>query len=713
MKLTKNFWTKMIPVFVMVFATIFLSVSVYTQMVETEKESCWERLEIATGSTAGKIKVRLDDNTNFLKAVSDSYILTHNIDNAVEVGKYLNSVMEMTIFERIDVIQPDNTLITQTGEIVKRGGKLTFEELAADGISISGRRTSSFTGREVICCTVPIEENGEILGVLVGTMDCGTLSNLFEVATYGKEAQIFLIDCADGNYLIDNWHQELGNIKELGIRKGIDGTGIVDMTSAIMNREEARFAYISETNGENSYQYCAPVDGYNWELCVVVQEDVVFDHANDLRDILLRVGVVEAVLVFLYITWNILLARLAYKSEEKAMYLEYEKAKNEARSRFISNMSHDIRTPLNGIVGMLQIIKNHRSDEERVDDCLRKIAVSTEYLSTLASDMLDINEIENNKLVLQEDQIDIKQLAEELDVVVGSRAKDSHVEYHMDCSKLQHPYVIGSEVHIKRILVNLIGNAIKYSKDAGRKVWVTISDEAIDSDLTKRMYKFVIKDNGIGMTEEFQKNMYNAFEQEKQSARSAYQGYGLGLTIVNYLVKKMNGEIDLESKKGVGSTFTVLLPFKLDEKDRSTEQDEDTTVNLNGVRILIVEDNEFNREVAETLLTDAGAEVSTALNGEVAVQMFETSEPGTYHLIVMDIMMPVMDGCEATRQIRAMDREDAKEIPIIAMTASTFAEEIKRCEEAGMNAHIAKPLDVNKLLAEVGKYSRKMTVGRK
>ncbi len=706
MKLTKNFWMKMIPVFAIVAATFFLSVIVYTQMMAMERESCWERLEIATNSTSGKIKVRLDDNMNFLKAVSDSYILTHNIEKTEEVGKYLSAVIENTIYERIDVILPDNRVITPYGTITNRNGDLGYEEILALDTHVSGRRISSFTGEEVICCVTPIREEENVIGLLVGTISCEALGKLFEVFTYGGDAQLFLIDCADGNYIIDNWHEELGNIYELGQRRSIDGSGIIDMAPAIINREERRFAYISETNGKNSYQYCTPVAGYNWELCVVVQDDVVFAHAYKLKNILLIVGALEICLIVLYIGWNMRLTIVAAESEEQAKTLEYEKAKNEARTRFISNMSHDIRTPLNGIVGMLQIIKNHRQDHERVDDCLRKIAVSTQYLSTLASDMLDINEIENDKLILQKDRIDLRKMAEELGVIVETKAQEDGVQFQRDDSELSCPYVLGSEIHIKRILINLIGNAIKYSKDAGKQVWFIMKDEPLDSEQSKRMYQFIVKDNGIGMTEDFQKNMYHAFEQENVSARSDYQGYGLGLTIVKQLVSKMNGTIDLESEKGVGSTFIVSIPLSITGETVQQELEEEAAAELTGMKILIVEDNVFNMEIANVILTDAGAVTDTAVDGKTAAEKFAGSKPGTYDLILMDLMMPVMDGCEATRTIRAMDRPDAGTIPIIAMTASTFEEEIKRCRDAGMNAHLAKPLDVHKLLRELSKYNK-------
>ncbi len=707
MKFIKSFWMRMIPVFLMVVATVLLSIAVYMEMMEAEMESCWERLEVATNSTSDKIQTRLNDNISFLRAVSDSYILTNNMENTEEVGKYLNSVMERTIFERIDVILPDNSLITQSGEIVEREGIMSYDELVAKGTHVSGRRKSSFTGREVICCVTPIEEEGKVLGLLVGTIDCMALAEIFEVFTYGGDAQIFLVDCEDGNYIIDNWHDSLGNIYDMGVRKSADGKGTVDMVPAIINREKARFAYISATNGDKSYQYCTPVETFNWELCVVVQEDIAFAKAHKLNNVLFSVAIIEVIIVSIYMAWNIWLTIVVSKSEEKSKLLEYDKIKNEARSKFISNMSHDIRTPLNGIVGMLRIIKNHRDDEKKVDDCLRKIEISTQYLSTLANDMLDINEIENNKLILQEDAVDLNWLAEELSVMLEPRAHSVGVEYYMDCSELKQPYVIGSSIHIKRILVNLIGNAIKYSREAGKKVWVTIKDEEIQNDTNRRKYIFVIKDNGIGMSEEFQKNMYNAFEQESVTARSDYQGYGLGLTIVNYLVKKMGGEIELKSEKGLGSTFVVSIPFKVNIKEENTTRITEEVIDLTGVNVLIVEDNEFNMEIAEVILTDAGANVHTATNGKIAVDMFASSKQDTYDVILMDIMMPIMDGCEATAIIRAMDRKDAKKIPIIAMTASTFSEEIRRCKESGMNSHIAKPLDVNKLMTEIVKYSRK------
>ncbi len=701
----KAFWRRMVPVLLLVAVTVGMSLSLYRQMMRSEEEICWHRLEIATNSTADKINTRINDNLNFLTAAADAYVLTHRIDDLQAVGHYLSAVMERTIFERIDVILPDNSLITKEGRLSPRGGAVPYDVLVTRGTHITQRVTSSFTGREVFCCVTPIETDGQTLGLLVGTIDCGAMCDFFEVFTYGEEAQLFLIDRTDGHYLMDNWHAELGNIYERGTRTSLEGEEI-DFVPAVIAGERTRFSYFSRTNGERSYQFNAPVEDFYWTVCVVVQEDVAFANLKDLESRLLKVGRVGLVVVLGYVLWNIWLSITAARSESRVRQLEYSKALNEARGKFISNMSHDIKTPLNGIVGMLQIIRNHRAEENVVDECLDKIEISAQYLSTLASDMLDINEIENNKLVLPQESIDLNQLALELNSLMERQAHDAGVTYAMDHAGLTAPCILGSSVHIKRILVNLIGNAIKYSRNAGKNVWVTLWDEAIPGEQERRMYRFVVRDNGIGMSEEFQKKMYKAFEQEIIDARSEYQGYGLGLTIVSHLIRKMDGVIDLKSAKGQGSTFTVSIPFQLDPAQAQAAPSMEQCADISGMHLLLVEDNEINMEIAHVLLTDAGATVDMAVNGKAATELFAASRLNGYDAIIMDVMMPIMDGCEATRVIRAMARPDAALVPIIAMTASTFSEDITRCMEAGMNDHLAKPLDMRQLMHTMAAYRK-------
>ncbi len=704
MQKARNFWLRMIPAILITLITILLSVQIYHTILEKEKSDAWHRLEIATTSTAGKIEVRLQDNLSFMEAVADAYILTKGPERAKDISAYLYSVYDMTIFESLAVMYPDGTTVVQDGTVMTNQSEMSYEEIEQLGTMVSPRLTDVFTGREVLYCFTPIESDGNVLGVLIGTLDCQTLSKLFAVATYGDAAQIFLIDCFDGQYIIDNWHEELGNIYDLGIRKDPDGND-VDIITPVIEGQTFSTIYVSNTNGEETYQHAVPIENFDWELCVAVQGDVVFAHVNELDDLLLRTGLVEALVLFVYLLWNYLVTYRSVISEEKAKRLEVEKASNAAKAKFISNMSHDIRTPINGILGMLHIIENHRDDQQKVDECLHKIGVSTQYLSTLASDMLDINEIENNQAIVDPYPFDLRKLAEDVEVLVAPRAHNANVSYHMDFSQLVHTHVIASEVHIQRILVNLISNAIKYSKEEDAHVWVTFTE--LESNEKQGLFRFEVRDNGIGMTEEFQKKMFDAFSQEKITARSNYQGYGLGLTIVGHLVKRLNGKIEISSKKDEGSNFIVTLPLILDTGARQEEVKAEA-VSLEGVNILLVEDNEFNMEVAEVLLTDAGAQVTKAYNGKVATEIFAVSEEFQYDIILMDIMMPEMDGCEATAKIRAMDRKDAEVIPIIAMTAAAFTEEINRCREAGMNEHMTKPLDMEKLMAKVAKYCNKI-----
>ncbi len=705
MKLTKGFWTRMAPAAVLVVITWLLSILVYNSMLNAETETCWERLENATHSTAQKIDVRMTDNISFLDAVSESYIMVNHLEHQKEAGAYLDSVWSKTIFERIDVIMPDNTLLTQSGEVINTVGNTPFEELVAKGSHITKRETSPFSGKEVFYYITPIERNNEVIGMLCGTLDCETFSEIFEVYTYRGKSQLFLIDQETGDYLMDTWHDSLGNVSDAPPRRIPDSDETLDMAAPILAGESTRMVFISRTNNLPSYQYTTSIDKYGWTICVALQEDVVFSNLNNLRSVLLQVGLLELLLICAFVTWNIVMTVNSLKNEKKANELELTRVTNEAKARFISNMSHDIRTPLNGIVGMLHIIRKHRDDELMVDDCLDKIGISAQYLSTLASDMLDINEIESDKLILENEQIDLRNMADKLGVLIEPKANEAGVKYHIDCSKLQNPRVTGSPVHIERVLVNLIGNAIKYSKSEGGEIWFSIDETNVDGNCGT--YCFTIRDNGIGMSEDFQKNMYNAFAQERVGARSDYQGYGLGLTIVYRLVEKMNGKIELESSKGEGSTFKVIIPLTIDKSKELTEQIEDVAADLNGVNILLVEDNEFNMEIADVILTDAGAKVVMATNGRSATEIFETSEPNYFDLILMDIMMPEMDGIEATKIIRKMLRGDAKTIPIFAMTAHTFSEEIQRCKDAGMNEHIAKPLDIDKLILQVSRYCKK------
>ena len=388
------------------------------------------------------------------------------------------------------------------------------------------------------------------------------------------------------------------------------------------------------------------------------------------------------------------------EQQEKArLQMAYEEAdsENRAKTEFMNRMSHDIRTPINGIMGMVDIIRKNRDDWEKVDDSLEKIQLSTRHLLELVSDVLDMSKLEAGMFEIHEDAFDISELMDEVAALVDAQLVESGITHRKHRSNIQHTALKGSSLQLRRIMVNLLSNAIKYNKSNGT---IDTYAEELSCDGTTVWYEFKIVDTGIGMSEEFIKEqLFKPFTQEKNDARTLYRGTGLGMSIVKALLDKMGGSIEVESQLGEGSTFTFRLPFKVDENAIETKKEEQSSgeQKLEGKQILLVEDNEINMEIAEFYLKELGIVVDKAWNGKEAIDKFEESAPGTYDLILMDIMMPVMGGREAARRIRTLERPDAETVRIYAMTAQVSSESVHKCLASGMNGHIAKPIDESKL----------------
>lgn len=697
-----------IPVFLIIVVTLVMSVFVYNDMIETETEKCWDWLSVATRTMSEKIQVRFEDNMHLLEHLGDAVVLKVDMNAQDDVLRYLTTIQEdkSNIFDRLDILLPDNTLIMQTGDNIVYDGPMPFEVLLEAGIHISHRVNDRLTGRPSIYGTVPIISEGETVAMLIGMVDCRSLPELFPSYSYGGNAQVFLVDRADGSYLIDEWHPTLGNLRELGEREMLPGYEHVDFRQEMMEGKTGNAAFISQTSGKAAFMSYMPVEGFDWFVAVMVQEDQIFADVEVLRKTLVTIGIVAGAMLALYLGWNLLITARLTRHEDTVQRMEVERIANEAKSSFLSSMSHDIRTPLNGIVGMLDVIERHGDDPIRLKDCLKKISISTHYLMTLTDDVLDLTEIESGKLQLHHEAFDLKTLAEEVGVLVQPKADNAGVTYRMDISGIRHSHVVGSAIHLRRILINLITNAIKYNRENGE---VSVSFEELSEENGVGQFAFTVADTGIGMTKEFQQSMFASFTQEHAGARTTHRGHGLGLTIVNRLVEKMNGTIHVESEKDKGSTFVVTLPIQLDPAPWSgtDEASEEIATDLTGVNILLAEDNELNMEIAQILLKDAGANVTPAYNGKRALEMFDASDVYSFDVILMDLMMPEMDGLEATRAIRGLNRPDARSVAIIAMTASTFAEDVRRCKDAGMDEHVGKPLDMAELIAKVARHSER------
>ena len=372
---------------------------------------------------------------------------------------------------------------------------------------------------------------------------------------------------------------------------------------------------------------------------------------------------------------------------------------NRAKTDFLSRMSHDIRTPLNGIIGLLKIDEAHFDDKEMLMENHRKMPVAAGHLLSLINDVLQMSKLEEGKIILAHDYISLAEMTHDIVSIIIERAVDAGIQWEYDKRKAEipYPYIYGSQLHLRQIFLNIYGNCIKYNHPGGK---ISTRVEAQDVRDGWCVYRWTISDTGVGMSQEFLDHIFDPFVQEKNDARSVYQGTGLGMTIVKGLIEQMHGTIEVTSEVGIGTTFVVEIPFEsAPPPEELPVKEAPPSGDIHGLKLLLAEDNELNADIAETLLTDAGAHVTIVENGKKALDCFEAAPPGTFDAILMDVMMPVMDGLAATRAIRAIPRADARQIPILAMTANAFEEDARQCLAAGMNVHLAKPLQMDKVVA--------------
>ncbi len=376
--------------------------------------------------------------------------------------------------------------------------------------------------------------------------------------------------------------------------------------------------------------------------------------------------------------------------------LERVRQANSAKSEFLSHMSHDLRTPINGILGMLSIMEKCQDDPERQKEYRRKIRISTEHLLSLVNDVLQISKLESGRPTAEEEPFDLRDTLSDCVTILSALAEEKEVSLELEEPVLPHSRVIGNPLHMKQILMNVIDNAIQYNRPNGS---VSIAAEETDFQDGTASFRFAVRDTGIGIGEDFKKHIFDPFTQEHQGARTNYNGVGLGMTIVKNLVDQMHGSVEIDSQVGKGSVVRITLSLRADGVQGGRPSDGDWAVpnNVAGMRVLLVEDNEINCEIMEFILRDAGTEVVTAHDGKAAADAFSASSPGSFDCVLMDLMMPVMSGFEAARVIRGMDRPDAETVPIIALSANAFEEDVALAKDAGMNEHLAKPVNIRKM----------------
>ena len=444
-------------------------------------------------------------------------------------------------------------------------------------------------------------------------------------------------------------------------------------------------------------------------FCIEMDMQSAYGMVEETNHISIICGLVAGAVLLLICLYTYYVYQKSKAEEQKQKQLlmnaaEEADAANKAKSAFLLSMSHDIRTPMNAIIGFTNIAL-HQNKVSDIHDSLEKVQKSSNHLLSLLNDVLDFSRIESGKVTISPEPVDITQLTDNVQAIMNGLLYNRDLKFEVHREGLKNPYVLADVLRIREVLVNLLGNAVKFTKDGG-EITLDISSYP-GADEKHIITRYVVRDNGIGMSEEFKKKLFDPFSQEDYAnARTLYKGTGLGMAITKKYVDMMGGSIAVESKKGAGSTFTVEIPLELPEQVIPSEQKQHLHRDLTGIHVLMAEDNDLNAELATMILEDAGMTVTRASDGKEVVDLFKNQPRGTYDLILMDIMMPNMDGHQAAKTIRALgiERSDAVTIPIIALSANAFIDDIQESLDSGMNDHISKPINTEELIDTITKY---------
>jgi signal transduction histidine kinase len=570
-------------------------------------------------------------------------------------------------------------------------------------------------------------ENPKFLGADEGTLShvavavpLDTIKEYLTISMFGDECYTYLIN-QQGRRLYkqtfsNTFIEDFNVIAALQEDRFIMGGSVEDLIDSVNKRENFCAEFNEESNGENYFVSTVPVSGSDWTVLLFVPTKVLGVQSTEFMNsvLLYFIGIAFAGFVIfaclLYmITTNRndkrMMAQQEKNNRQLAIAAEEAKSANAAKSEFLAHMSHDIRTPINGIIGMTNIAIKNRGNSERIDDCLHKISGAADHLLSLINDVLDMSSIESGKVEMSNKPLDIRLLINNCNSIIDGQMVSRDLEFVKPDEDFSHPYVYGDELHLRQVFINILGNAIKFTPDGGR---IEFRAKELSADDKKVTYRFEFEDTGIGISEEFKAKIFDEFSQEEKGGRSTYQGTGLGMAISKKFIELMGGTIDVRSRLGQGTCFTVELTFDIDEEYREKDS-HNKKVQLQGMKVLLVEDNELNMEIAREILQDEGILITEAVDGSQAVELFANSKPGDFDAILMDIMMPVMNGYDATRAIRGLSHPSAKTVPIIAMTANAYREDVEKAMDAGMDAHVAKPIDVSLLLSvldQCGKRGR-------
>ena len=825
---------------IMILTIAILFVSAYLLISRLIEARCLARMEEGVNTVIDEITKKLNRDSQLLNTTADILADSDVIDNDT-IRDTMKNIAPLLETMKIRIMMPDNTVIESSGLELPNNDEIIFEREAALGEHVSNRTFSLMNDSTLILRHfVPVVQNGVTVALLYGVTVLADLPNIMSIKhIYNACADVYIIDTANGDMIMDTKHEELGNIQDYQTYATKEGTDWGTAIGQLMNRETGYVVYQPADSSDWTYFYYAPANINQWAIAVSVPESEAFANLFAIQKICYVIAALAAICVILY---YLLMCKNALEYQEKAVEkavleekLHKAEAAERAKTMFLSNMSHDIRTPMNAIIGFTTLAQTNIDNKERVREYLAKILSSGNHLLSLINDILDMSRIESGRLNIEEKECSISDIFRDMRNILQNQMQAKQLNFFMDTLDVIDEDIYCDKLHLNQVLLNLLGNAVKFTP-AGGSVSLLIKQNP-SAPAGYGAYEIRVKDTGIGMSEEFVKRVFEPFEREKTSTVSGIQGTGLGMAITKSIVDAMGGTIEVETAQGKGTEFIINLNFRLQTEHKKVEpiqelenlralvvddnfntcdsitkmltqigmrvewtlrgkeavlyarqakemnddfdvylldwmlpdlggvevarqirslvgddvpiviltaydwsyiEEEaknagitafcnkpifisdlgdtlmralgksetaaeetilpDTGIELKGKRLLLVEDNELNREIAQEILNESGFVIETAEDGTIAVEKVKNSQPGYYDLILMDVQMPIMNGYEATKAIRALEDPVLSSIPIVAMTANAFDEDRKIALESGMNAHVAKPINVQNLI---------------
>ena len=662
------------------------------------RESSGHLMEVAC-QLSERFSDQCEKNWNVLESFSRDFSLANQNDSQESMVRFLTEYQKIWGYTHLFFIDENGSFIYETGKV----NKLQFDNSRSIYRAIVQRErvvapATDYDGTEMLLFVIPVDgislEGYHIRGAGI-SYDVQSMLKDLDINAFKESCDVYILN-ENGITVARSIHD--GGIDAYNVINAVEkeNPGLGNLEENVLWGQSDGVIEI-KVGGRNTYLSYTAAGIENWRQLVMVPVDVV---NNEMHNYTRVTG--GLTFLFVVLTGIVIMASVRYfykinsEKKEKEIELEYEHKANEAKSHFLANMSHDIRTPMNGVLGMAALAAANIDDREKALGYIDKILISGKYLVSLINDILDVSKISEGAFDIVEKPMNISDFVNDIMVVIGPLAENKKQKFTVK-TEIHNESVIGDGIRLNQIGINILSNSVKFTPEGG-EISFTIT-EMPGSTAESARYHMEFRDNGMGMKKEFLDRIFDSFTREKESTVDSIEGSGLGMFIVKNLVTLMHGTIHVESEPKKGTCFTVDLELRINPEKVQVKNvlNCDEAVTISGLKILLAEDNPINREIAMEMLQEMGAFVEAAENGKEAVNKFAQSVPGYFDIILMDVMMPVMGGYEACRNIRKLDRKDAGKIPIIAITANVFQEDMEASEAAGMNAHVSKPLDFNDL----------------